>query len=59
MGEVVARVDVQELGLSMAGEVCQEAEGAFAVAQGGGLADGFGDEVLGAADGFDRSVAED
>lgn len=29
------------------------------MAQGGGLADGFGDEVLGAADGFDGGVAED
>ena len=42
--------------LSMRGERC---EGSFAVAEGGGVADGFGDEVLGSADGFDGSVTED
>lgn len=41
------------------GAVALEVEGAFAVAQGWGGADGFGDEVLGAADGFDGGVAED
>ncbi len=37
----------------------EEVEGAAAVAEGGGVANGFGDEVLGAADGFDGGVAQD
>ena len=37
----------------------EEVEGAAAVAEGGGVANGFGDEVLGAADGFNGSVSED
>jgi hypothetical protein len=41
------------------GEVSEEVEGAFALAEVGGVADGFGDEVFGSADGFDGCVAED
>ncbi len=37
----------------------EEVEGAFALALFGGLADGFGDEVFGAADGFDGACAEE
>lgn len=40
-------------------QVPEEVEGAAAVAKVGSVADGFGDEMLGAADGFDGSVAED
>ena len=40
-------------------EVPEEIEGAFAVAEIGGVADGLGDEVLGSADGIDGGVAED
>lgn len=41
------------------GEVPEEIEGAPAVSEVGGVVDGFGDEVLGSADGFDGGVAED
>lgn len=41
------------------GEVPEEIEWSPAVAKVGGVADGFGDEVLCAADGFDGRVAQD
>jgi len=41
------------------GEMPEEVEGAFAVAEVGGVPDGFGDEVFRVADGFDGGVAED
>ena len=41
------------------GEVAEEVERASTVAEVGGVADGFGDEVFGAANGLDRIVAED
>ena len=44
---------------SWLGEVPAEVEGTFAVTEVGGVADGFGDEVLGSADSFDGGVAED
>ena len=37
----------------------KEVEGAFAVAEVRGIAYGFGDEVLGVADGFDGGVAKE
>ena len=40
-------------------ETPEEIEGTFAVANFGGAADGFGDEVLGAADRIDGTVAQD
>lgn len=43
----------------VSGEVPEEIEGSFAVAEVGGSTDGFGDEVLGSANGFDRGVAEE
>ena len=44
---------------SALGEVPEEVEWAFALAEVGGVADGFGDKVLGSANGFDGCVAED
>ena len=41
------------------GEVPEQVEGTFAVAEVGGVPDGFGDEVFGSADGFDGGVAKD
>jgi hypothetical protein len=41
------------------GEVPEEVEGAFAVAEVWGVPDGFGYEVFGVADGFDGGIAED
>lgn len=37
----------------------EEVEGTFAVAEVGGVADGFGDKVFGVADGLDGGIAED
>ena len=49
-----------DMGFSSAsGAVPEEVEWAFALAEVGGVADGFGDKVLGSANGFDGCVAED
>ena len=37
----------------------EKIKGAFAVAEVWGVPDGFGDEVFGVANGFDRAVAQD
>ena len=44
---------------SALGEVPEEVEWTFALAEVRGVADGFGDKVLGSANGFDGCVAED
>jgi hypothetical protein len=41
------------------GDVSEEVDGTSAVAKVGGVADGFDDELFGAANGFDRVVAKD
>ena len=37
----------------------EEVEGAFAVSEVGSVADGFGDEMFGVADGFDGGIAKE